>query len=98
LSPRVIETVSRGITVLDPFSGFAAQFGAGTCVLLFTSLGMPVSTTYCIIGAITGVGILKGMGTVRFHLLKRILLAWILAPLVSFALGFLMIRAIQHLS
>ena len=98
LSPRVIETVSKGITLLDPFSGFAAQFGAGTCVLLFTTLGMPVSTTYCVIGAITGVGLLKGMETVRFHLLKKILLGWLLAPLVSFALGFLMIRAIQYLS
>jgi PiT family inorganic phosphate transporter len=98
LSPRVIETVGKGITVLDPFSGFAAQFGAGTCVLLFTTLGMPISTTYCVIGAITGVGILKGVGTVRFHLLKKILLGWILAPVVSFALGFLMIRAIQYLA
>jgi inorganic phosphate transporter, PiT family len=98
LSPRVIETVGKGITVLDPFSGFAAQFGAGTCVLLFTTLGMPISTTYCVIGAITGVGILKGVGTVRFHLLRKILLGWILAPVVSFALGFLMIRAIQFLS
>jgi len=98
LSPRVIETVSKGITLLDPFSGFAAQFGAGTCVLLFTTLGMPVSTTYCVIGAITGVGLLKGMETVRFHLLKKILLGWLLAPLVSFALGFLIIRAIQYLS
>jgi PiT family inorganic phosphate transporter len=98
LSPRVIETVGKGITVLDPFSGFAAQFGAGTCVLLFTTLGMPISTTYCVIGAITGVGLLKGVETVRFHLLKKILLGWLLAPLVSFALGFLIIRAIQYLS
>jgi PiT family inorganic phosphate transporter len=98
LSPRVIETVGKGITTLDPFSGFAAQFGAGICVLLFTTLGMPISTTYCIIGAITGVGVLKGMGTVRVHLLKQILLGWLLAPLVSFALGFLIIRAIRYLS
>jgi PiT family inorganic phosphate transporter len=98
LSPRVIETVGKGITVLDPFSGFAAQFGAGTCVLLFTTLGMPISTTYCVIGAITGVGIFKGVGTVRFHLLRKILLGWLLAPVVSFALGFLMIRGIQLLS
>jgi len=98
LSPRVIETVGKGITTLDPFSGFAAQFGAGICVLLFTTLGMPVSTTYCIIGAITGVGVLKWMGTVRVHLLKKILLAWILAPLVSFALGYLIIRTIRYLS
>ena len=98
LSPRVIETVGKGITVLDPFSGFAAQFGAGTCVLLFTTLGMPISTTYCVIGAITGVGLLKGVETVRFHLLKKILLGWLLAPLVSFLLGFLIIRAIRYLN
>ena len=98
LSPRVIETVGKGITVLDPFSGFAAQFGAGTCVLLFTTLGMPISTTYCVIGAITGVGLLKGVETVRFHLLKKIILGWLLAPLVSFVLGFLIIRAIRYLT
>src|SRR5512139_883132 len=98
LSPRVIETVGKGITVLDPFSGFAAQFGAGTCVLLFTTLGMPISPTYCVIGAITGVGLLKGVETVRFHLLKKIILGWLLAPLVSFVLGFLIIRAIRYLT
>ncbi len=39
LSNRVIETVGKGITALDPYSGFAAQLGAGSCVLLFTFLG-----------------------------------------------------------
>ncbi len=85
LSHRVIETVGRGITSLDPFSGFSAQFSAGMNVLIFTTLGMPVSTTYCIIGGIIGVGILKGVETVRFDLLKRVTLSWILTPLLSFA-------------
>lgn len=71
LSHRVIETIGKGITALDPYSGFAVQLGAGTCVLLFTSLGMPVSTTYCIIGGISGVGLLKGIRTVRFELIKK---------------------------
>ena len=86
LSHRVIETVGKGITALDPFSGFAAQFGAGACVLFFTFLGMPISTTYCVIGAISGVGMVKGMGTVRVSLLKKILMNWILAPSVGFFL------------
>jgi PiT family inorganic phosphate transporter len=98
LSPRVIETVSKGITSLDPFSGFAAQFGAGMCVLVFTTLGMPVSTTYCIIGAITGVGALKGLKTVRFHLIRKILLGWALAPLSAFVLGYLAAWGIELLS
>ena len=71
LSSRVIETVGKGITALDPYSGFAAQLGAGSCVLLFTSLGMPISTTYCIIGGISGVGMVKGMKTVRIALIKK---------------------------
>jgi phosphate/sulfate permease len=98
LSPRVIETVGKGITSLDPLSGFAAQFGAGICVLFFTTLGMPVSTTYCIIGAITGVGALKGLKTVRFPLLRKILLGWALAPLSAFLLSYLAARAIELLS
>ncbi len=89
LSNRVIETVGKGITSLDAFSGFSAQFSAGMNVLIFTTLGMPVSTTYCIIGGIMGVGILKGVETVRFDLLKRITLSWILTPLFSFATCYL---------
>ncbi len=89
LSSRVIETVGKGITSLDAFSGFSAQFSAGMNVLIFTTLGMPVSTTYCIIGGIMGVGILKGVETVRFDLLKRIMLSWILTPLLSFATCYL---------
>lgn len=92
LSYRVVDTVGKGITALDPFSGFAAQFGAGACVLLFTILGMPISTTYCIIGAISGVGLVKGMGTVKKELLFKILRNWILGPALGFGICFLIIR------
>ncbi|HSW64691.1 MAG TPA: inorganic phosphate transporter [Dissulfurispiraceae bacterium] len=92
LSYRVVETVGKGIIALDPFSGFAAQFGAGVCVLMFTFLGMPISTTYCIIGAISGVGLVKGMGTVRKDLLVKILRNWILGPTLGFGICFLFMR------
>ncbi len=88
LSHRVIETIGKGITALDPYSGFAAQLGAGTCVLLFTSLGMPVSTTYCIIGGISGVGLLKGIRTVRFELIKKIAITWVVTPFLAFLICF----------
>lgn len=94
LSNRVIETIGKGITALDPYSGFAAQFGAGCCVFLFTFLGMPISTTYCIIGGITGVGILKGMGTIRISLLKKIAVSWVLAPTLAFLTCFAIIKAL----
>jgi len=88
LSYKVIETIGKGITALDPFSGFAAQLGAGLCVYLFTSLGMPVSTTYCIVGAVIGIGLTKGIYTVKTQLVKKVALNLSLTPLLSFILGY----------
>ena len=98
LSSRVIETVGKGITALDPYSGFAAQLGAGSCVLLFTFLGMPISTTYCIIGGISGVGMVKGMKTVRIDLIKRMILNWVLAPSIAFVICFMLMRIVRYWS
>lgn len=95
LSHRVIETIGKGITALDPYSGFAAQFGAGSCVLLFTFMGMPVSTTYCIIGGIIGVGILKGIKTVKVVLIKKVLLNWILGPSFAFLISFILMQLLK---
>lgn len=94
LSHRVIETIGKGITTLDPYSGFAAQFGAGMCVLFFTFLGMPISTTYCIIGAISGVGMSKGMETVKFALIRKIMANWVIAPSLAFLISFLIMKAV----
>jgi len=88
LSHRVIETVGKGITTLDPYSGFAAQFGAGICVLFFTFLGMPVSTTYCIIGGISGVGFTKGVKTVKITLLRKIAIHFVITPLIAFLISY----------
>lgn len=92
LSHRVIETVGKGITTLDPYSGFAAQFGAGSCVLLFTFMGMPISTTYCIIGGISGVGMLKGMETVKMSLIKKVVANLIFVPTLAFLISFIIAR------
>ncbi len=89
---RVIETVGKNITVLDPLSGFSAQFSAGLTVFFFTNIGMPVSTTYSLVGGIVGVGILKGINSVKFSLIKKILAAWVLAPTTSFLLTYLIVR------
>ncbi|OGW55946.1 MAG: phosphate permease [Nitrospirae bacterium RBG_13_43_8] len=98
LSSRVIETVGKGITALDPYSGFAAQLGAGSCVLLFTFLGMPISTTYCIIGGISGVGMVKGMKTVRMDLIKKMIINWAVAPSIAFISSFILMRIVRYWS
>ncbi len=94
LSHRVIETVGKGITTLDPYSGFAAQLGAGACVLFFTFLGMPISTTYCIIGGISGVGLTKGIKTVKLGLLKKIAINFVVTPSLAFLLGYFALKLI----
>lgn len=94
LSFRVIETVGKGITALDPQSGFAAQFGAGLTVWIFTSLGMPISTTYCVIGGISGVGALKGLRTVKLNLIKRIVINWFMVPILAAVICFSMAKII----
>jgi PiT family inorganic phosphate transporter len=49
---------------------------------------MPISTTYCIIGSISGVGMVKGLKTVKIELIKKILLNWVLAPSLAFLICF----------
>jgi len=94
LSSRVIETVGKGILPLDPFSGFVAQISAGISLFFFTLLGMPISTTYCMIGAITGVGMSKGLKTVKFDLIKKIAINWGLSLSLAFFLSFVITKII----
>ncbi len=96
VSMRVAETVGKGITYLDPISGLAAQLAAGSTVLFFTYLGMPVSTTYCVVGAVVGVGMYKSSKSVRLPLLKRILASWILTPLLSCAASWAAVTIFQQ--
>lgn len=98
LSARVIETVCKGITVLDPKSGLSAHLGAGMAVLGFTTIGMPVSTTYAMIGGIASVGFVKSVRAVRVETLKKIAINWIFAIFFSFAIGFIVAKVLFSLS
>lgn len=89
LSKRIAETLCRGITNIDPKTGFSAHFGAGITVYLFTIIGMPVSTTYSLFGGILAIGFFKGLKTINLSTLKNITLSWILAPIFAFILSFI---------
>jgi len=87
----VTETVGREITPLDPLSAIAAQGAAALAVHLFSILGIPVSTTQAIIGALIGTGLVKGVRTVSYGMVGQIILGWgatpTLAGLLAFGLG-----------
>lgn len=93
LSRRITETLCKGITTLDPKSGFSAHFAAGLSVYIFTVFGMPVSTTYSLVGGISAIGLSKGVRAIKLRKLREIILSWILAPVIAFILGFAMSKA-----
>lgn len=73
---KVIETIGKKITALTPSRGFAAQFGAATTVLLCSQLGLPISTTHTLVGAVIGVGFARGISALDFKVVRNILSAW----------------------
>jgi len=76
LGYRVIETVGKKITVITPVRGFTAEFGAATTVLFASLLGMPVSTTHTLVGAVIGVGLARGVDAIDMKVVKRIITSW----------------------
>lgn len=75
---KVIKTLGMRVTKLSPFGGFSAETSAGLTIIWATLLGVPVSTTHTITGAIIGVGSVKGFSAVRWGVAKNILWAWVL--------------------
>jgi inorganic phosphate transporter, PiT family len=75
---RVIETIGKKITELTPTRGFCAEFGAATTILLASKLGIPVSTTHCLVGAVLGIGLARGMRALNLNMLKDIVLSWVI--------------------
>lgn len=74
---RVIETIGKKITELTPSRGFAAEFGAATTIVLASRLGMPISTTHTLVGAVVGVGFARGLEAVNLTTTRDILVSWI---------------------
>jgi len=75
---RIVKTMASRITKLDPYQGFCAETGAAAMLFTTAHLGVPVSTTHTISGAIMGVGATKRFSAVRWGVGRRIVIAWIL--------------------
>jgi len=74
---RVMETIGRNITHLTPTRGFSAEFGAATTIVLASKLGLPISTTHTLVGAVLGVGLARGISAVNFTTVRDIIISWI---------------------
>jgi inorganic phosphate transporter, PiT family len=84
---RIIHTMGSKITKLHPEGGFAAETGAAVAILTATSLGIGISTTHTITGAIVGVGATRRLSAVRWGVARQIVWAWLLTIPAAAAIG-----------
>jgi len=84
---RIIHTMGSKITKLQPVGGFAAETAGAITLFLASSLGIPVSTTHTITGAIVGVGATRRLSAVRWGIAGRIVWAWILTIPMAALMG-----------
>jgi len=84
---RIVHTMGSRITHLKPIQGFCAETGGALTLFLATALGVPVSTTHTITGAIVGVGAARRAAAVRWPIAQRIVIAWVLTLPAAGLLG-----------
>lgn len=97
---RIVHTMGTRITKLKPVGGFCAETAGAIVIMTATNLGIPVSTTHTITGAIVGVGATNRLSAVRWGLASRIVWAWVVtipaAALIA-ALSYKLLAALVHL-
>ncbi len=97
---RIVRTMGLRITKLNPMQGFCAETGGAATLFMATYLGIPVSTTHTITGAIVGVGAARRVSAVRWNVASSIVVAWIftipasaiVASITYFAVSFFVAR------
>ncbi len=80
---RVADTVGKGITPLDIPGAFVAQIASAFGMHLFSIFGIPVSTSSAIVGAVVGVGLVKGARSISQKTIWTILIGWVLTPFLA---------------
>jgi len=75
---RIVKTMAMRITKLRPYDGACAELAAATSLFTSASMGIPVSTTHTITGAIVGVGAVRRLSAVRWGVARQVVWAWVL--------------------
>lgn len=82
---RVMKTVGGRITKLTNTRGFSVDFGAATTVLIASKLGLPISTSHTVVGAVIGVGLARGLEAIDLSVIKKIIVSWLLTVPIAAA-------------
>jgi PiT family inorganic phosphate transporter len=78
-------TIGTEITELTPSRGFTAEFAAALTIVIASKLGLPVSTTHTLVGAVIGVGFARSVGAINKQIVGRIVASWFIT--VPFTAG-----------
>jgi len=89
---KVIETIGSEITHLLPIMALSAQLASAINVHIYTVFGIPVSTSHSIVGAIFGVGLVRGARVINLRIIKDMALCWLATPFISGAISFLILK------
>jgi len=84
---KVIETVGSAITVLTPSRAFVATLSAASTVIVSTSIGIPVSATQTLVGAVFGVGLARGIDALNLGVIRNIFMSWVITIPVAAGLA-----------
>ncbi len=74
---RVMETIGTKITHLTPSRGYTAEFAAALTIVVASQMGMPISTTHTLVGAVLGVGLARGLAATNFSTVIQIAVSWV---------------------
>jgi PiT family inorganic phosphate transporter len=91
-SRNVMATVGKKLVRLDPYGAFIAVLSMALVVHTFAIVGVPVSTSQAIIGSVLGIGMLKGVQTIRIRTFLMILFGWIGTPAIALLFAYLIFR------
>lgn len=73
---KVMETIGKKITEITPSRGFAAEFSAAMVIAIASKMGIPISTTHTLVGAVIGVGLARGISSINLGVVKSIVISW----------------------
>ena len=94
-SRGVMMTVGKKIIPLDAFSAFVVLLAEAVTVHLYAMVGVPVSTSQAVVGAVLGIGLLKGMNTVSGRTVLRIFCGWLLTPVMGLVLAVVIFNGVR---
>jgi PiT family inorganic phosphate transporter len=80
--------MAKGITKIRPYQGFCAATASSGTLVMVTLLGIPVSSTHAINGAIVGVGVTRGKNAVQWKAVREMVIAWIITIPLAFTCAY----------